>query len=101
MLKSMDNTIELSATIRGDLMLEASTLSGDQQLMVLTSINNNREFDRLAEALMEQHPKLHLTDRPSRRDGDHGRSSGHKGGGKKGGYRRFAHFGEEEEQDAE
>ena len=37
MLKSMDRTIGLSAEIRGDLMLESSGLTADQQLMVLTS----------------------------------------------------------------
>ena len=98
MLKSMDNSIELSATIRGDLMLEASGLSADQQLMVLTSINNEREFDRLATALMEQHPKIHLSDR---RQHDDRPSGGYKGGkrGSKGGYRRYANFGAEEDEE--
>ena len=100
MLKSMDNSIELSTTIRGDLMLEASGLSADQQLMVLTSINNEREFDRLATALMEQHPKIHLSDRRQRDDRP---SGGYKGGkrGSKGGFRRYANFGAEEDEEDE
>ena len=51
-LKDMDPIIGLSDQILGDLMLEASGLSATEQLMVLTSVNNAREFDNLAQALM-------------------------------------------------
>ena len=84
MLKSMDRTIGLSSEIRGDLMLESSGLTADQQLMVLTSISNDRDFDKLADALMEQRPKIHVNDRQSRRnDGKHPpkRDVGYKGKG--------------------
>ena len=40
LLKNLDSTVELSTKILGDLCLEASGLSNDQQLMVLTSTGN-------------------------------------------------------------
>ena len=40
-------------------MLDASGLNHDQQNMVLTSISNNREFDKIASGLMEQHGDIH------------------------------------------
>ena len=46
----MDPTIGLSDQILGDLMLEAG------------------EFDKLAPALMEQHPKIQTSDRPKQHD---------------------------------
>ena len=59
-LKEMDSTVTLSPSILGDLMLESSGLSDVEQLMVLTSTDNNREFDVVAQALLEQHSKAHL-----------------------------------------
>ena len=67
-MKDMDPSIGLSDQILGDLMLEASGLSAIEQLMVLTSVNDAREFDTLAQALMEQHPKIQTSDRPKQHD---------------------------------
>ena len=58
----MDNTLSLSSSILGDLMLESSGLSHVEQLMVLTSTDNNRDFDVVAKALLEQHSKVHLNE---------------------------------------
>ena len=60
LLTSLDKAAHLSETIRGDLMLEASGLTETQQLMVLTSVNNDRDFDKVAGALLEQSPNAHL-----------------------------------------
>ena len=62
-LKKMDPTVELSSTVRGDLLLDCSGLTQDQQTMVLTSTGNSREFDKIAAAMMEQHSQAHTTDR--------------------------------------
>ena len=64
-LKVLDPTIELSSTIRGDLMLESSGLTKVEQLMVLTSAKNEHDFDAVAVALLEQHAKTHLDDKKS------------------------------------
>ena len=60
MLKEMDPDLVLSDEIRGDLMLEAAGLSQTEQLMVLTSTNNDTDFDKIAEALQKQHGKIHI-----------------------------------------
>ena len=75
-LKHMDSSVGLSDTVLGDLMLEASGLKEDQQRMILTSTANNREFEKLAAALVEQYPSVHLDEK--------GRTS-HPGPGAKGG----------------
>ena len=62
-LKLLDPTIELSTTILGDLMLDCSNMGEVEKLMVLTSTGNDRSFDKIAVAMMEQHAKIHLKDR--------------------------------------
>ena len=74
-------------------MLEASGLKDDQQRMILTSTANNREFEKLAAALVEQYPSVHL---------DEGTRTSHPSQGAKGGksYRkpyRHARLAEDEE----
>ena len=96
MLSGMDNTIALSTTIRGDLMLEASGLTATEQLMILTSIGNVRDFEKLAVAMMEQHPKAHLGEKKSQPS--EGKNRDYPKG--KGRYRKFGHLaGEEQEVD--
>ena len=70
LFKNLDNSVELSTKILGDLCLEASGLSNDQQLMILTSTGNNDDFDAIAKALVDQHPKIQMSERP--------RNDGHK-----------------------
>ena len=60
LLKSLDSSIELSETIRGDLLLESSGLNDTQQLMILTSTGNKHEFDVIAQALIDQRSKVHV-----------------------------------------
>ena len=65
LLEKLGSSIKLSESILGDLLLEASGLTPDQQLMVLTSTQNQRELDVVTAALLEQHAKTHLNDRKS------------------------------------
>ena len=41
-------------------MLEAANLPRIEQLLVLTSIKNNHDFDVVATALVDQHAKIHM-----------------------------------------
>ena len=68
LLKSLDQTLELSTSIRGDLMLEAAKLSRIEQLLVLTSTNNNHEFDIIATALVDQHAKVHMGEKATNKE---------------------------------
>ena len=95
-LRQMDDSIDLSSAVRGDLMLEAAGLSPTEQKLVLTSIGNSRDFDRLGEALIEQHSNIHLGERrkaspakpkyPAKQLG-YGKGRGHKPW-------RSAHYGD-------
>ena len=70
LLKKLDDTIELSEAIRGDLMLDFSGLSRAERLMILTSTGNSTEFSKVAQALVDQHAKIHhreYKDKPPRR----------------------------------
>ena len=94
-LKSMDPTIELSTTIRSDLMLEASGLTETQQLMVLTSIGNSRDFDKVVGAMMEQHSGVHVTEKPHHKPHYEKRPKGKGSYGGKGGWRRQGNMGQD------
>lgn len=51
-------------------MLEASELNESQQLMIMTSIGNVRDFDKIAEALCSPYPvtRSHILGLHRRRD---------------------------------
>eukprot|EP00973_Karenia_brevis_P004458 611301-Karenia_brevis.AAC.1 len=66
-------------------MLESSGLSHNEQLMVLTSTSNDRDFDTVAAALLEQHSKAHMSE--SRKTHDQKKSKGY---GK--GYQRHGNY---------
>ena len=42
------------------MILDLSGLTREERVMVQASISNTREFDRVAEALIIQHPRNHL-----------------------------------------
>ena len=67
LVNEMDSSIQLSEEIRGDLLLEASGLSKNEKLMVLTSTSNDCSFEKIAVALMEQHGKEVSASRPEQR----------------------------------
>ena len=52
-LKKLDPSVELSETIRGDLLLEGANLGKVEQLLVPTSAGNDRKFDNIAKAMLE------------------------------------------------
>ena len=77
MPRELDDTIQLSANIRGDLLLDQAGLSRHEKLLVLTSTANDHDFDKIAAALLEQHPKIGYEED---RKGKHGEGKGkHKG----------------------
>ena len=65
-LKMLDSSMELSDNIRGDLMLEAANLSKVEQLLVLTSAQNDRKFESIAKAMLDQHALVHQEERPTK-----------------------------------
>jgi len=80
-LKKLDPSVELSETIRGDLLLEGANLGKIEQLLVLTSAGNDRKFDNIAKAMQEQHALIHLEEKSARKPDNHRWTQG-KGHGK-------------------
>ena len=76
LLKELDPELELSEGHRADLLLDLAGLDQMLRIMVQASINNVREFDKVAEALQLQHPRIHISE--SQRRASHS----HKGAGK-------------------
>ena len=64
-LKELDPKTEISQNIRADLLLMLSGIDEDKQLMVRTSVGNVSDFDKIADALVRQHPRIHLNERRS------------------------------------
>ena len=52
--------IHLGEIYRSDMLLDLSGLRREERVMVQASINNERDLDRVAEALIIQHPRIHL-----------------------------------------
>ena len=55
----MDNTLELSDTVQGSMMLKQAGLSLFEQNMVSTYTKGQRTMTAIAEALLEQHYDVH------------------------------------------
>jgi hypothetical protein len=84
LLTELDKEIVLSEGHRADLLLDLAGLDKNERTMVQASIGNSREFDKIAEALVVQHPRIHLT-----KSGKGSYGSGNsrpKGHGKKGSF---------------
>ena len=76
LLTHLDHEIMLSDAHRADLLLDLSGLDANQRLMLMSSIQNNRSFSLIAEALVIQHSAIHR--RESRAGGSskaHGKDS--------------------------
>ena len=85
-------------------MLDASGLTKDQQNMVLTSIGNSRDFDKVAQGLIEQHGQIHSHEgKKTHKNFFAGKAfgKGGKGKGKGKGKRRAFMAMPEEDQDEE
>ena len=60
LLVQMDPIIHLSEEHRSDMLLDLSGLTHVERVMVQASINNERNVDSVADALIIQHPRIHL-----------------------------------------
>ena len=91
LLKELDAEIDLSDGHRADMLLDLAGLERNERTMIQASIGNARDFDKIANALIVQHPRIHLKSsapRPSVKGGKQKSKSKGKGGGK-GGKRRY------------
>ena len=60
LLVQMDPVVYLSEGHRSDMLLDVRGLTREERIMVQAFINNERNFDRVAEALIIQHSCIHL-----------------------------------------
>ena len=89
-LTQMDPVIHLSERHRSDMLLDLSGLTQEWRVEGQASINNESVFDNVADALVVQHPRVHLRERRKRpeeegKDTHRLREGGkHSGNGKSG-----------------
>ena len=60
LLRQMDSGVRLTSQLQGDMLLDRVGLSRDQKLMIKTSISNDSDYEKVAEALQLQHGKIHV-----------------------------------------
>ena len=65
-IRELDDKTMLSSEMRADMLLEAANISKAQQQMVISSIGNDRDYDKIAAALIFQHPTIHASETPTR-----------------------------------
>ena len=65
----MDLVIHLSEGLRSDMLVDLSGLTREECVMVQASIRNESDLDRVAEALIIQHARIHLRERQRRTTG--------------------------------
>ena len=61
--------MHLSEGHRSDMLLDLGGLTREVGVMVQASTRHKRDFDRVAEALIIQHPRAHLRESPRRGKG--------------------------------
>jgi hypothetical protein len=66
LLKELDSEIELSEGHRADMLLDLSGLDRADRTMVQASIQNARDFEKIGDALIMQHPRLHVSEQRRR-----------------------------------
>ena len=82
LLTSMDDTIKMSDEMLGDMLLDNAGLTETQKLLILTSVNNSKKFEKIAEALKKQHSKIQFgQQRAPMASGHGGKGKGGKGKG--------------------
>ena len=69
LLVQMVPVMYLSKGHRSDMLLDLSGLTREERTMVQASMNNERNFDRVAEALVIQHSRIHLRESQRRAKG--------------------------------
>ena len=96
LLQELDPEIQLSEGHRADLLLDLSGLDKNERTMVQASIRNLRIYEKVAQALIVQRPRIHVNEKrrePSRKGKGKGR--GHRSFGKgEGKYQRKAYIAE-------
>ena len=95
-LKELDPSIQLSEGLRTSMLLDLSGINRQERLMILTSCSNELAFDKIADALVLQHPRIHSRDQ--RPEGSKPKGGGKGYGGYKGGKgkQRYAHLADED-----
>ena len=79
LLKELDPKLEISDEQRAGLLLDLSGLAQAERLLIMSSIANARDFDKIAEALALQHSRQHEKEV---RNTNRGRGKNHKGKGR-------------------
>jgi len=82
LLKELDPDIELSEGHRADMLLDLAGLGQNERIMIQASIGNQRDFDKIADALVVQHPRIHVREQ---------RHQVHRGKGKGKGLHRASY----------
>ena len=78
LLKELDPEIVLSEGHRADMLLDLAGLDKNERTMIQASIGNARDFEKIANALIVQHPRVHL----NKQSGTAKPKGNHKGKGK-------------------
>ena len=95
-LKELDNSLEISDTIRADLLLDNCGLDRKERLMILTAVGDKPSFEAIEKALITQHGKLHFLESKAapKAPGFVPRGSPYKGKGKgkKGSFQPIAYL---------
>ena len=65
----MDPVMHISEGHRSDMLLHLSGLTREEPVMVQASINSERDFHKVADALIIQHPRIHLREGRTRAKG--------------------------------
>ena len=60
LLKELDPEIELSEGHGADMLLDLAGLDRGERIMIQASIANARDSDKIADALVVQHPRIHM-----------------------------------------
>mgnify|MGYP000644818396 CR=1 FL=1 len=60
LLRELDPEIVLSEGHRADMLLDLAGLDRNERTMIQASIGNARDFEKIANALIVQHPRVHL-----------------------------------------
>ena len=64
-MKELDPEIVLSEGHRADMLLDLAGIDRNERTMIQASIGNARDLDKIAEALIVQHPRINLKSAPS------------------------------------
>ena len=78
-LKTLDPDTSVSDNILADMLLQGSRLDKTERLMIMATVNNAKDFEKIATALREQHSKIHIEE-TNRNHGDESGSSRHERG---------------------